>query len=221
MKFLIFLGTVRDSTPPRPARLGERVAKAVMACFQLRYDEHDVELIDPLDYPLDAVFKPHFAYAKGKAPEQLNTLAEKIANCDGYVMVSPEYNHSMSPALSNLLNHFGSSLFAYKPSAIVTYSAGQWGGMRAAVGMRTYLSELGCLPVSAMIHIPKAQEVFEANAEMCSGEDQSSWFDYFSRTLHQLMWWAEAAKRHSEDINPHEMIKNFKTAPSERNAPKR
>ena len=34
------------------------------------------------------------------------------------------------------------------------------GGMRAAVGMRTFLAELGCLPVSAMIHVPKAQEVF-------------------------------------------------------------
>lgn len=78
MKFLIFLGTVRDSTPPRPARFGERVAKAVMACLQLRYNEHDVELIDPLDYPLDAIFKPHFAYAKGKAPAELNTLAEKL-----------------------------------------------------------------------------------------------------------------------------------------------
>jgi hypothetical protein len=54
---------------------------------------------------------------------------------------------------------------------------------------------------------------------MCSGEDQSSWFDYFTRTLNQLMWWAEAAKRHSEDVNPHEVIQNFKTAPSERNAP--
>ncbi|WP_411019987.1 NADPH-dependent FMN reductase, partial [Salmonella sp. ZJHZ21_0168] len=85
---------------------------------------------------------PQFAYAKGKAPEPLNTLAEKIAAADGYVMVSPEYNHSMSPALANLLNHFASSSFAYKPSAIVTYSAGQWGGMRAAVGMRTFLAEL-------------------------------------------------------------------------------
>ena len=94
------------------------------------------------------------------------------------------------------------------------------GGMRAAVGMRTYLSELGCLPVSAMIHIPKAQQIFEADGTMCSGENQSSWFDYFDRTLKQLVWWADAAKRHSEDINPHEMIKNFKASPSERNAPK-
>tara|TARA_R110002049_G_scaffold157936_1_gene322860 strand:- start:81 stop:266 length:186 start_codon:yes stop_codon:yes gene_type:complete len=56
---------------------------------------------------------------KSKAPEQLNTLADKIAAADGYIMISPEYNHSMSPALANLLNHFGSSLFSYKPSAIV------------------------------------------------------------------------------------------------------
>ncbi|MGY0565753.1 MAG: NADPH-dependent FMN reductase, partial [Paraglaciecola chathamensis] len=78
---------------------------------------------------------------------------------------------------------FGSSLFSYKPSAIVTYSAGQWGGMRAAVGMRTFLSELGCLPVSAMIHVPKAQDVFTEDGTPETGEDQATWFDYFARTF--------------------------------------
>src|SRR5690606_11598706 len=119
MKFLVFLGTVRDSTPPKPARLGVRVGQAVLECLNTRYSEHEFELVDALDYPLADVFKPHFAYAKGKAPAQLNELAEKIAQADGFIMISPEYNHSMSPALANLLNHFGSSLFAYKPSAIV------------------------------------------------------------------------------------------------------
>ena len=160
MKFLIFLGTARNSTPPAPARLGVRVVEALLTLLKSQYETHDITLIDVLDYPLDAVFKPHFAYAKNKAPAELNNLAQIIASADGYIMVSPEYNHAMSPALANLLNHFGSSLFSYKPSAIVTYSAGQWGGMRAAVGMRSYLSELGCLPVSAMIHVPKAQAVF-------------------------------------------------------------
>ncbi|WP_420827040.1 NADPH-dependent FMN reductase [Marinomonas ostreistagni] len=161
MHFLIFLGSVRTSTPPRPARLGERVAKACLQVLGHAYPEHSFELIDPLDYSQDAIFKPHFAYAKSKVPDDLDALAQKIEQAHGYVMVSPEYNHSMSPALAHLLNHFGSSLFSFKPSAIVTYSAGQWGGMRAAVGMRTFLSELGCLPVSAMIHVPKAQEVFD------------------------------------------------------------
>jgi hypothetical protein len=42
------------------------------------------------------------------------------------VVVSPEYNHSVPPALSNTLAHFGGSLFAFKPSAVVTYSSGGW-----------------------------------------------------------------------------------------------
>ena len=117
------------------------------------------QLIDPLDYALESVFKPHFSYDKDKAPSDIESLSRKIKEADAYVMVSPEYNHSMSPALAHLLNHFGSSLFAFKPSAIVTYSAGQCGGVGASVGMRAYLSELGCLPVSAMVHIPKAHEV--------------------------------------------------------------
>ncbi|MDP2609999.1 MULTISPECIES: NADPH-dependent FMN reductase [unclassified Oceanobacter] len=219
MKLLIFLGTVRDSTPPRPARLGERVAKACLTCLEQRYKEHDIELIDALDYPLETVFKPHFAYAEGRAPAALNRLAEKIASADGFIMVSPEYNHSMSPALANLLNHFGSSLFSYKPSAIVTYSAGQWGGMRAAVGMRTFLAELGCLSVSAMIHVPKAQAVFAADGSMQAGEEQGAWFGYFDRAFSQLVWWAQATATYRSEVNPHTLLQDFKTDPSERNAP--
>jgi NAD(P)H-dependent FMN reductase len=219
MKLLIFLGTVRDSTPPKPARLGLRVAKACMTCLSERFGEHEVELIDALDYPLEAVFKPQFAYAKGKAPEALDQLADKIASADGFIMISPEYNHSMSPALAHLLNHFGSSLFSYKPSAIVTYSAGQWGGMRAAVGMRTFLAELGCLSVSAMIHVPKAQDAFLEDGSTNEEENQAAWFDYFGRTFHQLVWWGEATKQHKMDVDPFDLAKEFKSDPSQRNAP--
>ncbi|MFT7568861.1 MAG: hypothetical protein ACI846_003189, partial [Pseudoalteromonas distincta] len=67
MKFLVFLGTVRNSTPPKPARLGERISKACMECLNEQFSEHEFELIDALDYPSDQVFKPHFAYAQGKA----------------------------------------------------------------------------------------------------------------------------------------------------------
>lgn len=217
MKFLVFLGTARDSSPPKPARLGVRVVEAILTSLKNRYAKHEIELVDVLDYSLETIFKPHFAYPKSKAPSELNNLAEKIERADGYIMVSPEYNHSMSPALANLLNHFGSSLFSYKPSAIVTYSAGQWGGMRAAIGMRTYLSELGCLPVSAMIHVPKAQEVFTANGAAQAGVDQDSWFDYFARTINQLIWWAEAAREQRAQADPHKLIGDFKTNPAERN----
>ena len=109
MNVLLFLGTSRDSSPPRPKRLGLRVAKACIRHFQCDDDSKNekanisVELVDVLDYPLNQIFKPHFAYAKGRAPAELETLAEKIKAADAYIMVSPEYNHSMSPALANLL----------------------------------------------------------------------------------------------------------------------
>lgn len=216
LTLLVFLGSIRDSTPPRPARLGLRVARACVA--RLAADGHDAVLIDPMDIDLSGPFKPHFAYAKGKAPEALEDLARKIDAADGYVMVSPEYNHSMSPALAHLLNHFGSSLYSYKPSAIVTYSAGQWGGARAAVNMRTFLAELGCLPVSAMIHLPKAQEVFNEAGVYETDVDASQWDEYLGRTFKQLAWWALAARHQREDGSVDQPAA-FARDPSQRNAP--
>ncbi len=216
LNLLVFLGSVRESTPPRPARLGLRVARACTA--QLAAVGHAAVLIDPLDFDLSGPFKPQFAYAQGQAPAPLDALAGQIAAADAYVMVSPEYNHSMSPALGHLLNHFGSSLFAYKPSAIVTYSAGQWGGVRAAVNMRTYLSELGCLPVSAMIHLPKTQEVFDEAGDYLPDVDGPKWNRYLGRTFAQLEWWAQAARHHRADGNAHRPDA-FQSDPSQRNAP--
>lgn len=214
MNILVFLGSVRESTPPQPARLGARVAAA--CCRLLAARGQTGRLIDPLDLDTGGVFKPHFAWPDGKAPAPLEELAKAISAADGYVMVSPEYNHSMSPALAHLLNHFGASRFAWKPSAIVTYSAGQWGGARAAMGMRAFLSELGCLPVSAMVHIPKAQDVLDENGGWMA--DAGRWEGYLGRTLSQLEWWAEAARRQRDD-GESEPTKPFARDPSQRNAP--
>ena len=214
LDILVILGSVRVSTPPRPARLGERVARACAA--QISDAGHRVTLIDPLEVDLPRPFKSAFAYAQGKAPDPLSQLADRIGAADGYVMVSPEYNHAMSPALADLLNHFGSSLFSYKPSVIATYSAGQWGGARAAVNMRTYLSELGCLPVSAMIHVPKAQEVFGPDGAYLDGVDGGAWAGYLGRAFDQLAWWARAARAQRKAADAPEA---FRRDPSQRNAP--
>lgn len=188
-----------------------------MACARHLDDAGaDVEVIDPLDIDLAPVFKPHFAYASSRVPADLEALAQRISAADSYVAVSPEYNHAMSPALAHLLNHFGSSLFSFKPSAIVTYSAGQWGGARAAVNMRTFLSELGCLPVSAMLHIPHAQDVLAEDGSFGEDVDAARWAAYFERTFQQLSWWSAAAKAQHEVSPPTEP---FTETPSQRNAP--
>lgn len=163
------------------------------------------------------MFKPHFAFRRGEAGSQLDTLAEAIGAADGYIMLSPEYNHSMSPALVHLLNHFAASLFAFRPSAIATYSAGQWGGTRAAIGMRGFLGELGCIPVSAMIHVPKAHDHFDEDGNQRPDAEQVRWDSYFDRTLRQLFWWAEAAR--SARTNHGVPTAALNRDPSQRNLP--
>jgi NAD(P)H-dependent FMN reductase len=102
--------------------------------------------------------------------------------------------------LLNVLDHFGSSTFSFKPSAIVSYSAGQWGGTRAAIALRPVLSELGCLPVSAMIHLPQVQDVLDE--EGVPIKDEENWQRYTDRCFSQLEWWATAAKAQKRIVDP-------------------
>lgn len=215
LRILIFQGSTRIDGPPRPARVGERVAKWAQRALAER--GHSITVVDPVEVDLPLLRKPHFAYARGRAPEPLNELAQLIADAEAYVMVTPEYNHAPSPALLNTVNHFGSSLFSFKPSAIVSYSQGQWGGVRAAHSLRAPLSELGCLPVSAMVHVPNAHEAFDDSGVPTSDPDR--WQSYGARTWSQLEWWGTAAAAHRQVVDPLEASAALTRDPSQRNAP--
>ena len=76
-----------------------------------------------------------------------------LRKADAYVIVTPEYNHTIPPAITNTMNYFGSSIYSFNPSGICTYSAGMWGGARCAVALRSFTSELGCLSVSATAQV--------------------------------------------------------------------
>ena len=212
LRVALLLGTAR--VPPPPV-LGPRVAAFIREAASRRGFE--VDTVDPLVEQLPLLEKPQFAYAKSAVPPNLASLQERLAAADCYCCVTPEYNHAPSPALLNMLNHFGSSLFGFKPSLIVSYSGGQWGGTRAAHALRPALSELGCIPVSAMIHVPKAGEAFSADGTPAS--DAERWHKYADRGLSQLQWWAEAAKAQRLVQDPYEASPAFRTDPSQRNAP--
>ena len=85
--------------------------------------------------------------------------------------------------------------------------------------MRTFLGELGCLPVSAMVHLPHAQNVFDEQGQFLPSVDVTAWQGYFGRTFSQLVWWATATKNHRQNVNPNDIVPPFVTNPSERNAP--
>ena len=83
----------------------------------------------------------------------LERLAGLIKAADAFIIVSGEYNHSIPPALSNLLDHFLEEYF-WRPSAIVCYSAGAFGGVRAAMQLRAMLCELGTPSIPQCFQCP-------------------------------------------------------------------
>src|SRR4029078_10030842 len=96
---------------------------------------------------LDRMYKE---YEKGKAPAVLERLATLYRGADAFVVVSGEYNHSIPPALSTLLDHCLEEYF-FRPSAIVCYSAGAFGGVRAAMQLRLTLGELGNTRITSVV----------------------------------------------------------------------
>jgi NAD(P)H-dependent FMN reductase len=94
----VILGSVRRD------RIGLRVARYAVTTLQQR--GHQVTLVDPVEYPLPLLDRMYKEYATGQAPDVLERLAGIIKAADAYVIVSAEYNHSVPPALSNLLDHF-------------------------------------------------------------------------------------------------------------------
>ena len=61
---------------------------------------------------------------KSQAPAWMSETSEKLKNTSGFVIVCPEYNCTIPPALTNLLDYFPPPIFRHKPVSLVTYSMG-------------------------------------------------------------------------------------------------
>ncbi|KAK9329551.1 flavoprotein-like protein [Lipomyces starkeyi] len=181
LKIVVFYGSVRS------AREGIKAARFVTNRCKLR--GHEVNFVDPLEYSLPLLDKMYKEYRPNEAPPVLQRLANLIVAADAYIMVSGEYNHTVPPALSNLLDHFLEEYF-WKPSAIVCYSAGSFGGVRAAMTLRVTLSEMGMSSIPSLLPIPKVQAAFKDDG----APTDDAWFKRADKFLNELEWYAYALK---------------------------
>lgn len=181
MKFVVIAGSVRSD------RQGLKAARFVERALAAR--GHDVELIDPVDVSLPLLDRMYKEYPKGSAPDVLERLAATYRASDGFVIVSGEYNHSIPPALSNLLDHFLEEYF-FRPSGIVCYSAGPFGGVRAAMQLRAMLGELGMPSIPSIFPIASIGKTLTE-----SGEPVDPAFERrFVRFTSELEWYAGALR---------------------------
>lgn len=181
LKIAVIYGSVRHH------RKGIRAARFITN--KCRDRGFDTTLVDPMEYNLPLLDKMYKEFEDGEAPEPIAELAEIMREADAYIIVSAEYNHSIPPALSNLLDHFLEEYF-FKPSAIVCYSRGSFGGVRAAMQLRAMLAEMGMSSIPSILPIPKIDQSFDEDGT----PNDESYHKRAKRFLDELEWYADALK---------------------------
>jgi len=181
LNVVVLLGSVRSD------RAGIRAACFIDRLLLAR--GHTVTLVDPAIVQLPLLDRMYKEYPEGTAPQPLEQLASWYRAADAFVVVTAEYNHSIPPALSNLLDHFLDEYF-WRPSAIVCYSAGQFGGVRAAMQLRAMLCELGMPSIPSLFPIPRINAALDEHG----AAHDSAFETRFSRFASELEWYADALR---------------------------
>ena len=175
----VLLGSVRRD------RMGSRAAQLVVR--ELEQRGHDVHLVDPLELQLPLLDRMYKEHPAGEAPEQLERLANLYRSVDGFLVISAEYNHGIPPALKNLLDHFLEEYF-WRPSGIVCYSAGSFGGVRAAMQLRMTLAELGMPSIPSVLPIPRIGDALNDDGTAQQPITEKS----MNRFLDEFLWYVGA-----------------------------
>ncbi|KAL7434082.1 hypothetical protein ACHAXH_004393 [Discostella pseudostelligera] len=216
LKTVIFLGSARNIAPAwgGDTRLCDRVANWVKSTITSRNGTstlgddsitHQIHVVDPLEVfgPGGALSHsggelraPTFFMKSDALPESTRKLQEVIKDADCYLVVSPEYNHTIPPALSSVMGHFGGSNYKCKPVGIVTYSPGPFAGMRAAMAIQIMCHELGCLPVSKLCGLPSPSDLLELDGTPKDANHRM--LEQLPELLTQLEWMAVAMKNQRE-----------------------
>ena len=176
------IGIILGST--RPNRNGEQVAKWVYDIASRR-DDAEFELIDLRDYPLPHLDEP-LSPARGQYQgEHTRRWAAKIASFDGFVMVTPEYNHSTSGVLKNAIDYLYAE-WNNKAAGFVSY--GLAGGARAAEHLRLICAELQMADVRQQVTLSLLTD-FENYTVLKPGDHNAVHLDTL---LDQVAAWSTA-----------------------------
>jgi NAD(P)H-dependent FMN reductase len=170
----------------RPGRNGEAVAKWVYDLASKR-DDAEYELIDLLDYKLPHLDEIVPATMGQYANQHTKEWAAKIASFDGFVFVTPEYNHSTSGALKNAID-FLYGEWNNKAAGFVSY--GSVGGARAVEHLRLVMGELQVADVRAQVALSLYTD-FENFSNFTPGNHHEP---QLATMLDQVVTWSKALK---------------------------
>ncbi|HEY3883472.1 MAG TPA: NAD(P)H-dependent oxidoreductase [Trebonia sp.] len=188
-KLLVIIGSTRPT----------RAADFVIPWLTGKVTEHaafDAEIVDLRDWPLP-IFAEHFGTIGDRSDPTYSEPAvkawnNKIKGADAYVIVSPEYNHSVPGGLKNAIDSVWVSYgFRNKPVAFVSYGGGQTGGVRAIEHLAHIFVEAEAAPLRNSVVIPFVREAFDERSEPKNPMTNAA----ADIMLDDLAWWSAALEK--------------------------
>jgi NAD(P)H-dependent FMN reductase len=176
----------------RPTRAADRVAPWVIDRARA-HGAFEVEVVDLRDWPL-----PMFAEHRGSVGDfnnptysdpMVRNWNRKVKEADAYLVITPEYNHSVPGVLKNAIDSvYASFAFRNKPLIAVSYSGGVAGGVRAIEHLAHIAIEAELVPLRTSVVIPQVFDAFDD-----SGQPRNPVTDISLRiALDDLAWWSSA-----------------------------
>jgi len=145
--------------------------------------EHEIGLLEVRRYNLPLLQKVFTTVEE--TPEPFKELAHRMFSADAFIIVTPEYNGSYSPAMQNMFDHFPKQ--HHKVFGLVTASPGALGGMRAAMQLQQFTMALFGIPSPYMLVTPMVDKKFDVEGTLIDPLFQKS-IDTF---VNEYLWLAE------------------------------
>jgi NAD(P)H-dependent FMN reductase len=186
MKLQVIVGSTR------PTRAADKVVPWVLGRAAM-HEAFETELLDLRDWPLP-MFGEHMGSIGDPSDptysdEAVRRWNRKIAEADAYLVITPEYNHSLPGELKNAIDSvFLSFAFRNKPLAAVGYSGGVGGGIRAIEHLAQVAVEVEAVPLRSTVILPFVDKAFTETGEPADPATEVS----LQIALDDLAWWARA-----------------------------
>lgn len=157
---------------------------------------HHTDIIDVRNWELSVMQQEVYTSVEN-TPDALKPLSERMFAADAFIMATPEYNGSYTPALKNLFDHYPKQ--SHKAFGIVTASPGAMGGMRASQQMQLLINALFGIASPHMLITPYADKKFDASGNLLD--------NMFLRNIEifikEFLWLAESLVREGiKDVVP-------------------
>jgi NAD(P)H-dependent FMN reductase len=176
----IIVGSIRDG------RVGEHVARWFAGHAAQRADLTS-ELVDLREWDLPFLTQPTPPMRGGYRDEITQRWAAKVGEADGYVLVTPEYNHGYPASLKNALDHVYAE-WVRKPVSYVSYG-GPGGGSRAVEQLRQVAVEFQQAPLRQQVMVHRFWEHMGEQGFAGAAYEAEA-----TALLDELAWWSRALK---------------------------